>query len=65
MQINSKLLEECNMTPRYFALETKSIAERSSLTAAQGLLYLLPKRNTAHFLALKLILIFVASSTQT
>ena len=46
------------MTPRYFALETKSIAEPSSLTAAQGLLYLLPKRNTAHFLALKLIIDF-------
>ena len=40
------------MTPAYFALETKLIAEPSSLTAAQGL------RNTAHFLALKLIIDF-------
>ena len=28
------------MTPAYFELETKLIAEPSSLTAAQGLLYL-------------------------
>jgi len=47
------------MTPRYLASQTKSIVEPCRLTAAQGLLYLLPKRNSAHFLALKLFIYFI------